>query len=583
MSDINETGDIQNVNETQEKQNAPEENQMQKMLQEEYLKTVDSVEEGQLVTGSVIEVSDEFVFLDLGLKSEGKIPVGEFPQKPAIGDSMEVLLVMKEGRNGQVVVSKRRADEILVWKKIAKCYKDKLPIEAVIKKAVKGGFEALIENSVTAFVPISKVDTVRVTNEEEYIGLKSDFYIDRYHGGNKKSLVLSRRALLEDESLKKRNEFFEQRKVGDVVDGTVKSITSFGAFIDLGGFDGLLHINDMSWGRVTRPKDFVHRGDQLKVKIVSIDSEAKKINLSLKELQENPWHSFDQRFQAGDIIEGKVLRLTDFGAFVEIEAGIEGLVHVSELSWVKKVRHPKDVLKAGDTVTVKILGYDIEKEKVSLSLKHVLSNPWDDIDQRYPVGSKITRKVKNLSATGAFFEIEDGIDGFLHVDDLSYTKKVKNPEEEVKVDDEIELMIIGIDKKDRRIRLGLKQLGEDPWKVFSEVCKEGNIIEGEITEIKDAGIVVKVQGEIEGFIRKVNICDPDLENVDEAIKKHKVGDTVKALVEEINVKRKRLALSLRAYSKKVSEKEMEKYLHDDEGEGEKTTFADLLKKKEPKQ
>ncbi|RPJ06637.1 MAG: 30S ribosomal protein S1 [Spirochaetaceae bacterium] len=583
MNDINETGDINDQDETQpETKAAHEENPMQKMLQEEYLKNSDNIEEGQLIEGTVIELTNEFVFLDVGLKSEGKVPVIEFQKLPAMGEKVSVLLLYKEGRNGQVVVSKRRADDVLVWKKIAKSYREKLPVEAVIAKTVKGGFEATIDGSVTAFVPISKVDTQRVTNEQEYIGLKANFYIDRYHGGNKKSLVLSRRAFLEDASIQKKEEFFSTRKVGDVITGTVKSITSFGAFVDLGGFDGLLHINDMSWGRVTRPKDFVKKGDEVTVKIVGIDHEAKKINLSLKELAENPWHTFEERYHVGDIVEGTVLRLTDFGAFVELESGIEGLVHVSELSWVKKVRHPKDVLTVNDIVKVKILGYDAQKEKVSLSLKHVMVNPWDTLDERFPMGSKMTRKVKNLSATGAFFELEEGIDGFLHVDDLSYTKKVKSIEEALKVDDEVEFMIIGIDKKERRIRLGMKQLQEDPWKTLAELFKEGSMIEGTVSEVKDAGVVVKVQGEIEGFIRKMNLCDPEVESPDAVIKKFKPGDTVRALVEEISAKRKRLSLSLREYNKRLSAEEMGKYLHKDSDQGETTTFGDLLKKKENK-
>ncbi|HEQ72269.1 MAG TPA: 30S ribosomal protein S1 [Spirochaetia bacterium] len=555
----------------------------QTSLQEEYLKSVDDIEEGRLIEGQVIEISPEFVFIDVGYKSEGKIPVGEFPELPAIGDTVSVLLVAKEGRNGQVVVSKKRADDIMLMRKIGESYRERKPISATVTKSIKGGFEALIEGSVSAFVPMSKIDARKPTNEEEYIGMTAEFTVEQYHAGSKKSIVLSRRSLLEDEQSRKRDEFFAEREEGEIVEGTVKNITSFGAFVDLGGFDGLLHINDMSWGRVTRPKDFVKKGDQVRVVIKHIDHEHKKINLSLKDLSENPWHTFESRYQVGDVVEGTVLRLTDFGAFIELEAGIEGLVHVSELSWVKRVRHPKEVFSVGDTVQVKILGYDTGKEKVSLSYKGALGNPWDDLAERYPVGSRIKRTVKNLSNSGAFFEIEEGIDGFLHVDDISWTRKVKSPEEVLSPGDEVEVMIVNVNPEERKIRLGMKQLTDDPWKALEDVFQEGSIIEAEVVEIKDAGMTVKVQGAIEGFIRRANLFDPSAETLDDVLKKYKPGDIVKAVVEELNGKRKRLQLSLREYSKRIQSEEMGKYLHDEEDAQGGATLADFIKQKDDQQ
>ncbi|MBN2353203.1 MAG: 30S ribosomal protein S1 [Spirochaetales bacterium] len=561
------------------------ENLQQRALQEEYLKAVEKIEEGQLLKGKVIEITPEFVFVDVGYKSEGKIPVGEFKELPQLRDTVDVLLLYKEGRNGQVVVSKRRADEILLWKKISHAYRERLPIEAKVVRSIKGGFEALVEGSISAFVPASKIDVERVTDESKYLGLVTQFYVEQYHGGSKRSLVLSRRSLLEDEHSHRREDFFANAKIGDVIEGTVKNITAFGAFIDLGGFDGLLHLNDMSWGRVNRPKDFVQKGDKVRVMIKGIDHENRKINLSLKDLTENPWHSFDQRYRVGDVISGKVLRLTDFGAFVELESGIEGLVHVSELSWVKRIRHPKEVFKIGDTIQVKILGYDMEKEKVSLSFKHVLANPWDDLDQRYPVKSIIKRSVKNLSNTGAFFEIEEGIDGFLHADDISWTKKIKSPEEVLKVGDEIDVMIMGINKEERRVRLGIKQLGDDPWSALEATFKPGDLIEASVVEIKDAGMAVKVQGDIECFIPRRNLFDPAAENFEEVAAKYKAGSTIKAIVEEVSAKKKRLSLSLREYERRAHSEEMGKYLHNEELPEEKATLADFIKEKdkEPKE
>jgi small subunit ribosomal protein S1 len=580
MSDKNDVQDISEMNGQEEEKQPEKENLQQRALQEEYLKAVEKIEEGQLITGRVIEITPEFVFVDVGYKSEGKIPVTEFKELPKLKDTVEVLLLYKEGRNGQVVVSKRRADEILLWKRIAHAFREKLPVEAKVVRTVKGGFEALVEGSVPAFIPVSKIDVERVTDESKYLGLVTNFYIEQYHGGNKRSLVLSRRSLLEDEHSHKRDDFFAHAAVGDVIEGTVKNITAFGAFIDLGGFDGLLHLNDMSWGRVNRPKDFVQKGDKVRVMVKSIDHESKKINLSLKDLTENPWHTFDRRYRVGDVVTGKVLRLTDFGAFVELEPGIEGLVHVSELSWVKRVRHPKEVFKIGDTIQVKILSYDMEKEKVSLSFKHVLANPWDDLDQRYPVKSVIKRKVKNLSNTGAFFEIEEGIDGFLHVDDMSWTKKIKSPDEVLKVGDEIDVMIMGINKEERRVRLGIKQLGDDPWTALEATFERGSPIEATVVEVKDSGMAVKVQGDIECFIPRRNMFDPSAETFEEVAARYKPGSIVKAVVEEISAKKKRLSLSLKEYERRAHTEEMGKYLHTDEQPEERATLADFIKEKD---
>jgi small subunit ribosomal protein S1 len=580
MSDKNDLQDISEMNEPDEEKKPEKETLQQRALQEEYLKAVSKIEEGQLLKGRVIEISSEYVFVDVGYKSEGRVAVNEFKTLPKLHDTVDVLLLYKEGRGGQVVVSKKRADDIMLWKRISQAYRDKTPIMAKVVKSVKGGFEALIEGSIPAFIPISKIDVERVTDEAKYVGLETNFYVDQYRSGDKKSLVLSRRSLLADEHTQKRDEFFSQRAVGDIIEGTVKNITAFGAFIDLGGFDGLLHLNDMSWGRVNKPKDFVVKGNRIKVMIKAIDHENKKINLSLKDLTENPWHTFDIRYQVGDVVSGKVLRLTDFGAFVELESGIEGLVHVSELSWVKRVRHPKEVFKVGDTVQVKILGYDMEKEKVSLSFKHVLANPWDDLEQRYPVKSVIKRTVKNLSNTGAFFEIEEGIDGFLHVDDISWTQKIKSPDEVLKVGDDIDVMIMGINKEEHRIRLGIKQLGDDPWSALEATFERGGIIEATVVEIKDTGMTVKVQGDLEGFIPRRNMFDQAIETYEQAAAKYKPGAVVKGIVEEISAKRKRLVLSLREYVRRVQTEELGKYLHDEENPGAGATFADFLKDKD---
>ncbi|HUX52089.1 MAG TPA: 30S ribosomal protein S1 [Spirochaetia bacterium] len=549
---------------------------LQEELQEQYLKSLDELEVGQLVDGRIVEVGTEQVFIDVGYKSEGKIPIDEFDEKPTVGDIVSVVLVNKESTTGEVIVSKKKADEKVFWKNLRKAFQDHEPIEGTVEKSIKGGFEILLGHGVRGFNPISKMDLHRVEEPEEYVGLKSRYYIDRLYSDNRVNIVLSRRAWLEEEVEKKRGEFFEHVKIGDVIEGIVKSFTSFGSFIDLGGFDGLLHINDMSWGHVTRPKDFVKKGQRIMLKVIRMDPEDKKINLSLKHMTEDPWNLFEDKYQVDQVVKGKVTKLTDFGAFVELEEGIEGLAHISELSWVKRISHPKELLKIGDEVEAKILAYDIPNGKVSLGLKQVLPNPWDDMEARYPVGTRLKRPVKKLTSSGAFIELEEGIDGFLHADDLSWTKKLKYPSGTMQEGEEVECMVIHIDPQTHNIRLGVKQLEDDPWESLRKAYPERTVIEGEITNITDFGVFVRVPGGIEGLIGKAGFSDPRIEPYEKAVLKYKVGDSIRAVVNEISPSRQRLSLSLRDLERKAQAEELKKYIQDDEIE---TTFTigDYLK------
>ena len=531
-----------------------------------------------MLPGEIIEVGTEYIYVDVGLKSEGKIPLSEFESKPEIGDTVYVILLKKESRHGEVIVSKQKADEKMFWKNLRQAFDQHQPVEGKIIKKIKGGFEVDLGNDNFAFLPLSKTDTMRVNNPDDYVGLDSHFYIERLYHHGKSNIVVTRKDWLEDEIREKRAKFFEEAKIGGEIVGRVKSFTSFGAFIDLGGFDGLLHINDMSWGHVNSPKDLVAPDQELKLKIIRLDPEENKINLSLKHYSEDPWTHFESHYQVGDVVKGRVTKLADFGAFIEIEEGIEGLAHISELSWVKKVRHPKDLLKTSDEVEIKILSYDIQKGKLSLGLKQVLPNPWDDLDQHYPVGMRLTRTVKTLTNFGAFFELEEGIDGLLHLDDMSWTKKIKHPSSVVKVGDETEVMVIELDKVNRRIKLGLKQLTEDPWNSLAKAYPKGSTIEGEITSINDFGIFVRVQGGVAGLINKPNLVDPASEELEDILKKFKSGDKIKAMVLDVNPGRQKLALSIRAYNKKIQQEEMVKYIHDDSSE-EKATLAELLNDK----
>jgi small subunit ribosomal protein S1 len=552
----------------------------QSSLQEEYLRALNDIEEGQLIDGKVVEVTPETVFVDVGYKSEGKIPVEEFSQPPQIGDDVSVVLVRKEGKGGQVVVSKQKADHRVFWKELKDAFDNGKPVKGTFDKNIKGGFEVDLGYNTRGFCPFSKADVQRVEKPEEYIGKEGWFLLDRLYSNNKLKIVLSRRGYLEQEIERRKSEFFENTQIGDTVKGSVKSFTSFGAFVDLGGFDGLLHINDMSWGHVTRPKDFVKKGEEIELKVINLDPEEQKINLSLKHFTPDPWSTFEDKYQVGDIVKGKVTKLADFGAFVELEEGIEGLVHVSELSWTKRINHPKEILGEGDEVDVKILSYDLQQGRVSLGIKQVYSNPWEDIGSRYPVGTRLKRPVVKITNAGAFVQLEEGIDAFLHADDLSWTKKIKNPGSVLTEGEEIECVVTDVDPESHRVRVGVKQLSEDPWKSLQRSYPKGSVIEGEVTSVTDFGIFVRVPGDIEGLLHKFNLGDPNQDvNEDELLKQYKPGDKVEAAVLDIKPEQQKLSLSIKELRKKQQKKEMSKYIHDDEGDEATVTFGDLLKEK----
>ena len=527
------------------------------------------LEDGQLVDGSVIAVTDEYVFIDIGYKSEGRIPVSEFADSlPKIGDVVTVVLIRKDGRNGPEV-SKAKADAKQMWKDVRKAFDEKTAIDGTIEKVVKGGFEVALGGDIHAFLPISQSDSQKVEKPESLIGTKGKFYIERLYSDNKANVVVNRRRYLEEQMNGARDKFFAETQIGDSVKGVVKSFTSFGAFIDLGGFDGLLHINDMSWGHVTRPKDFVKKGQEIELKVIRLDPEEKRINLSLKHFAEDPWVHFEEKYHVNDIVKGKVTKLTEFGAFIELEEGIEGLAHISEFSWTKKVNKPSDVLKIGDEIECMILGYDIQAGRVSLGLKQVTENPWDSIAEKYPVGTKIHGKVVKITNSGAFISIEDGIDGFLHGDDISWTKKVKHPGSELKVDQEVDAVVIEKDPEQRRIKVGLKQLTDDPWQKFAEEYQPGSTLEGEITSITDFGVFVKTPVGIEGLINKSNLSEDRETPFEEAVKKYKVGDKINVYVVDVKKDKEQVAFSVREFKKKQQRDEISQYMssssNDDDG------------------
>ena len=544
---------------------------------EESLKGL-NIEDGQIVDGTVIQVADGYVFVDIGYRTEGRIPVQEFGSKiPNDGEKITVVVLRKDGRNGpEISYTKAQAKQL--WKDFRKYFDEKLPIEGTIEKEVKGGFDVNLGGDIHAFLPISQSDSQKVENPSKLLGTVSKFYIERLYSDNKQNVVVNRRKYLEEIINAERDKFFAEKQIGDTVKGTVKSFTSFGAFIDLGGFDGLLHINDMSWGHVTRPKDFVKKGQEVELKVIRLEPNEKRINLSLKHFTEDPWVHFEDKYHVDDIVEGTVTKLTDFGAFIELEEGIEGLAHISEFSWTKKVNKASDMVKIGDKIKCMILGYDIPAGRVSLGLKQVTANSWDSISEKYPEGTKLSGKVVKLTNAGAFIQLEDGIDGFLHAEDISWTKKVKHAGSELKVDQDVEVVVLESDSENHRIRVGIKQLTDNPWKKFAEEYKPGSTLEGEITSITDFGVFVKAPDGIEGLVNKANLSDERDVPYEEAVKKYAVGDKLNVYVVDVSVEKEKVAFSVKEYKKAQARKEISQYMSSSENDDDGAyTLGDMLK------
>jgi len=543
---------------------------------EESLKEFNAPQAGQLVEGVVIQVTNDFVYVDIGDKSEGLIPVSEFAEGlPKEGDTVQALLT-GHNPNGPVL-SKKKADSKRYLKEVQQAWKDKTPIDGVISKIVKSGYEVNLGIDKAAFLPISQADADKVEKPESLLGLKSKFYIERLYSDNKLNPVVNRRKYLEEQIDSKRNEFFASTQIGDTVKGTVKSFTSFGAFIDLGGFDGLLHINDMSWGHVARPKDFVKKGQEIELKVIRLDPAEKRINLSLKHFAEDPWIHFEEKYHLNDIVKGKVTKLTEFGAFVELEEGIEGLVHISEFSWTKKVNKPGDMVSVGQEVEAMILGYDIQEGRVSLGFKQATENPWNTITEKYPLGTKVKGKVVKTTNIGAFIALDDGIDAFLHADDISWTKKIKHPGSELTVGQEIEAVVIECDAEAHKIKVGIKQLTDNPWKAFAEEYKPGSTLEGEVTSITDFGLFVKAPNGIEGLVNKANLTDEKDVTFEDAIAKYKVGDKVNVYVVDVKVDREQVGFSIREFKRKQQRDEISQYMDSSDDDNGSYTLGDAFK------
>jgi small subunit ribosomal protein S1 len=469
-------------------------------MMELYSGTLESIEEGEIVKSTVLEIRDNMVVLDIGFKSEGTVPLEEFKDLPDLkpGDEVEVLLEHLEDQEGSVVLSKKKADFMRVWEKIRVAYENDQPVEGTLVKKIKGGVVVDLMG-VDAFLPGSQIALRRVPNIDELLGQKYEFKIIKLNK-RRRNIVVSRRVILETERAGKREKLMKELAKDQVRKGVVKNITDFGAFIDLGGVDGLLHITDMSWGRISHPSEMVQIGSELEIKILDIDWDRERISLGLKQLQPYPWKDVAEKYPVGTRVQGKVVSITNYGAFIELEPGIEGLVHISEMSWTRNVRHPSKLVSIGEIIEAVVLKVDPNEEKISLGMKQTEQDPWVVLPLKYPVGTRISGKVRNLTSFGAFVEIEPGIDGLVHISDMSWTKRVQHPSEVVKKGDTVDVVILNIDAENKRISLGLKQASEDPWLNIGESYPVGTELTGTVVRLMDKGVVVDIGNDIEGFI-----------------------------------------------------------------------------------
>ena len=497
--------------------------------------------EGSIVKGKILEIKPQVVLVDIGYKSEGAIPSNEFEDEDIqVGDEVEVLLERLENDEGMVVLSKEKAAHRQNWEKIYAVFKDGGLVKGKIKSVVKGGL--MVNVGVEAFLPGSQIDIIPPKDLNEYVGKVFEFKIVKIND-ERKNIVLSRREVIEAERAEQRQKFLEGVTPGDTVIGIVKNITDFGAFVDLNGMDGLLHITDMSWGRLNHPSELLGIGQKIEVQILEVNREKERVSLGLKQLQNNPWENIEARYPVGHRVRGKVTKLVAYGAFVEVEEGVEGLVHVSELSWTKRIARPSDVLTVGQEIEASVLGINKEERKISLGVRQLDPNPWDDIDERYPIGTKMTRPVRNLTAYGAFVELEEGIDGMIHVSDLSWTRKVNHPSELLKKGQEVEAVVLGIDKANQRISLGMKQLDTDPWSIIDTRFKVGDIVKGRVAKIASFGAFVELEDDIDGLVHISQISEDRIEKVKDKLN---VGDEVEARVIKVDKVERRIGLSIKA-------------------------------------
>lgn len=546
----------------------------QEALMEMYEESIKRVQEGEVVQGKIVQIDKEFVLVDIGSKSEGQVPIEEFRQADGsvdavVGSTVDVMVDRWEDEDGTVKVSKDKASRIKVWDDIKHAYDNDETIRGVITSRVKGGLS--VDIGLPAFLPGSQVDLRPVRNLDDVVGKTFDFKVLKY---NKKrnNIVLSRRVILEKEREEKRAETLATIHEGKVMQGVVKNITEYGVFVDLGGIDGLLHITDMSWGRVNYPSEMFSVGDDITVKVLSLDLDRERVSLGVKQLVPDPWTDAEEKYPVGGRVTGTVVSLTDYGAFVELEKGVEGLIHVSEMSWTKKVRHPSKMVSVGEVVEAVVLNISSENRRISLGMKQVVPNPWDVISEKYPVGTTIEGKIKNITDFGLFIGIDEGIDGLVHISDMSWTKRIKHPSELYKKGEEVQAIVLNIDKENERFSLGVKQLQRDPWETVPERYVVGTSITGTVTNVTEFGVFVELEEGIEGL---VHVSEIGKEKIKSPVGKFQVGDVVTAKVLNLNPKERRIGLSMKQLEVDEEHELVTDYLNN--YEGPTSSLGELLK------
>ena len=516
-----------------------EEDEVPEDEEKRYKSTLVNFNEKEIITGRIIGINEKDVLIDIGFKSEGIIDRNEFSENniPEVGEKIEVFLEKIEDESGKTILSKEKADFLTRWKELREIFENETIIKGKILRRIKGGMVVDL-NGVQAFLPGSQIDVRPVKDFDQFIDKEMDLKVVKFNEF-RKNVVVSHKAIIEESLAEQRDELFNKLEVGSVVDGRVKNITDFGVFIDLGGIDGLLHITDLSWGRINHPSELIGMDDTLSVKIIDFDQEKKRVSLGLKQLTPHPWENVPDQYPEGSKITGKVVSMTNYGAFVEIEPGIEGLVHISEMSWTRHVKNPSEIFSLGDEVEAVVLSIDSEERKISLGSKQLQDDPWDVIEEKYIVGKDVKGKVINLTQFGAFIELEEGIDGLIHVSDLSWTKNIRHPKEFLEKGNEVEVRILEVSRESRRISLGLKQMEDDPWPEMAKVFESGKTVEGEIVRILDKGIILSLENEIEGivpFSKKIK------RNFKSKLSDYKIGQKINAVVMEIKPDDKKIIL-----------------------------------------
>jgi len=533
-------------------------------FQELYQESLKTLEEGQILKGTVIDITPDHVTVDVGFKSEGQIPIREFLRRDRkvdvkIGDRIEVLLEKKESEEGFLLLSKEKAEKVTIWRDISRSCREGEVIEGDIVAKVKGGLSVDL-GGVVAFLPGSQIDLKPVRDLDALIGSRQKFKVIKFNR-KRNNIVLSRRTLLDEERKQLREETLKHLREGETIEGTVKNLTDYGAFIDLGGLDGLLHITDIAWGRTGHPSDKLSLEQKVRVKVLHFDREKERVALGLKQTLPDPWELVLERYPVGSRVKGKVVSTTDYGVFMELEEGVEGLVHISEMSWAKKTKHPSKLVRIGDPIEAMVLDCDPVKRRISLGMKQVEPNPWDLIERKYPVGTRVVSRVKTVTDFGIFIGFEENVDGLVHVSEMSWTKKIKHPGELFKKGQEVEAVVLNIDRKNERFSLGIKQLTPDPWKEAARRYRKGEVITGKVTNVTDFGAFVELEEGIEGLVHVSEISQEKVEKPSDLLK---VGDTVTTLVLHVDPGERRIGLSMKSLKEKVEKAEFDKYASDQE-------------------